>query len=417
MISPASIISMAGFGFMFSDLRNHGAAYLPLLRSMLFWGCCLFEFSLAAMPDEFEGLDEFVERPRQVKWEPTSPAKLFSDDSGNGPPDEGQRQPGGETEFPEWTPRLPDAGTPGGPSRQSTPQGLPDAAKTPPDFSDGGTESLSRRYDGTLFDQLEDEHRAAYEVYRSAESGWLWMPGCADDPGLVSLYSNAWQPRHNLNGERHRTTGGLDFAFSMHWLDGPGLLPLPPRLYDLTAAWQRRGELAGGLRYDVGLSAGLYTDFEDSVREGWRFPGHAVFMLPANSDMDLVLGADYLDRDDIAALPVAGISLRNVLLNDLRLDLVFPRPRISWLLNPRSRLYTAGALGGGTWDVEFPDSSGQLVTYRDYRLSLGLEQRQGEDGLTNLEVAWVFGRQLERRGDPAAVELNDAVLLIMTIRH
>ena len=67
--------------------------------------------------------------------------------------------------------------------------------------------------------------------------------------------------------------------------------------------------------------------------------------------------------------------------------------------------------------MEFPDSSGQLVTYRDYRLSLGLEQRQGEDGLTNLEVAWVFGRQLERRGDPAAVELNDAVLLIMTLRH
>jgi hypothetical protein len=140
-------------------------------------------------------------------------------------------------------------------------------------------------------------------------------------------------------------------------------------------------------------------------------------MLPASSDIDFVLGVDYLDRDDVAALPVAGMSLRNLLLDDLRLDLVFPRPRVSWLLSPRSRLYTAGALGGGTWDVEFPDSSGQLVTYRDYRLSLGLEQRQGEDGLTNLEVAWVFGRQLERRGDPAAVELNDAVLLIMTLRH
>lgn len=405
---------MARFGFRSSDPQNSGQSHLSLLRSILLWAFCLLDLSQAAAPDEFEGLEEFVEQPRQVKWQPTSPAKLFSNKVGEGQPEDGPEF----SRLPEWTAELSDGTGSQGTSAGPVPHQPPDAAAKPsPKSAHSGTESLSRRYDGTLFDQLEDEQRAAYEVYRSAESGWLWMPGGADDFGMLSLYSTAWQPRHNLNGERQRTAGGLDFAFSMHWLDGPGLLPMPPRLYDLTAAWQRRGELDGGLRYDVGLTAGLYTDFEDSVREGWRFPGHAVLMLPANSDMDFVLGVDYLDRDDIAALPVAGISLRNVLLDDLRLDLVFPRPRISWLLSPRSRLYTAGALGGGTWDVEFPDGSGQLVTSRDYRLSLGLEQRQGEDGLTNLEIAWVFGRQLERRGDPAAVELNDALLLIMTIRH
>jgi hypothetical protein len=384
---------------MASILQVRGMLNLSLLCSLLFWVCCPDQPAFAAMSDEFEVLEEFVARPRQISWEPTSPTQLFAE----------------RTESPGDIPQETNASEAAAPtSSPAPPNSTPDVAA---DAGDNGTESLSRRYDGTFFEQLEEEHRAPYEVYRSAESGWLWMPGSADDFGMLSMYSNAWQPRHNMNGERHHTAGGLDFAFSMHWLDGPGALPMPPRLYDLTAAWQRRGETDGGLRYDVGISAGLYTDFEDSVREGWRFPGHAVMMLPASSDIDFVLGVDYLDRDDVAALPVAGMSLRNLLLDDLRLDLVFPRPRVSWLLSPRSRLYTAGALGGGTWDVEFPDSSGQLVTYRDYRLSLGLEQRQGEDGLTNLEVAWVFGRQLERRGDPAAVELNDAVLLIMTLRH
>ncbi|MEY3173772.1 MAG: hypothetical protein RLZZ436_1686 [Planctomycetota bacterium] len=418
-----SITDMSGFAFKTEDAHRRSVPLWGLLHCVLIRLCCFGGMCIAAPPEEFEVLEGFVERPRQVSWEPTSPTELFADTAED--PRAGvhthqysERQLADLPALSELPPDIPNGTQPSGPSGQTVSPLLPDAvAERIADTGDGGTESLSRRYDGTLFEQLEEEQRAAYEVYRSAENGWLWMPGGADDFGMLSMYSNAWQPRHNMNGERHRSTGGLDFGFSMHWLDGPGLMPMPPRLYDLSLAWQHRGEVQGVLRYDVGLSAGLYTDFEDSVREGWRFPGHAVMMLPVASEVDFVLGVDYLDRDDIAALPVAGVSLRDVLRDDLRLDLVFPQPRISWLVGDRSRLYLAGAMGGGTWDVEFPDSSGQLVTLRDYRLSLGLEQRQSAEALTNLEVAWVFGRQLERRGDPAALELDDALLLIMTVRH
>lgn len=386
---------------------------------------------------EFEGLEGFVERPRRSGWEPTSPGRLFAERDGewgrvesesgvavSGSVAElssdalGERVTGGISGLSELSAEVTEgAGREGIPGRPGAALRSPGRDSGVGAAGDGSTESLSRRYDGTLFEQLEEEQRSGYEVYRSAENGWLWMPGGGGEFGMLSMYSNAWQPRHNLNGERQRSVGGLDFGFSMHWLDGPGELPLPPRLYDLSVAYQNRGQLWSSLRYDVGVSAGLYTDFEDSVREGWRFPGHAVMMLPTGSDSDLVLGVDYLDRGDMSALPVAGVSLRNVLLDGMRMDLVYPQPRISWLMNSDSRVYTAGVLGGGTWDVEFPDSSGQLVTYRDYRWSVGFEQRQGEAGILNLEVAWVFGRQVERRGDVAALEMGDGLLLIMTVRR
>lgn len=127
---------------MASILQVRGMLNLSLLCSLLFWVCCPDDPAFAAMSDEFEVLEEFVARPRQISWEPTSPTQLFAE----------------RTESPGDIPQETNASEAAAPtSSPAPPNSTPDVAA---DAGDNGTESLSRRYDGTFFEQLEEEHRA-----------------------------------------------------------------------------------------------------------------------------------------------------------------------------------------------------------------------------------------------------------------
>lgn len=322
--------------------------------------------SLLAALDEFSSLSGFVTLSETESGEgvsvyrPTPPTSLFQED--NGSENSGAAQ---------WA------------STQGSVTGIRDAEALPvpaddvlrggdPDSSElpgvageyqakgvegGTTERLRDKWEGRLEPDLRYESTLPYSVYRSGEAGWGWLPGSGDDFGWLSMQSDTMLPR--------RARSGFDFSFSLHWLNGPNAVPLPPRLYDLVFGYQKRGEISDVFGYDIATSVGLFTDFEGSVREGFRFPGHAVGILHADTNTDLVLGVDIPDRDDLFALPVVGISVRDAVIDGLRMDLVFPRPRLEYAVSKDLRLYMAGRLGGGTWDVEFPDSFEQVVTYRD----------------------------------------------------
>ena len=109
------------------------------------------------------------------------------------------------------------------------------------------------------------------------------------------------------------------------------------------------------------------SDFEGSSRRGIRFPAHAVGYMAIEPNLDFVLGADFLDREDIQWLPVAGLIWRPD--PDLRLELVFPYPSIDVQLTRWYRLYIGGGLGGGTWAVERDSEVDDLATYGDLRFA------------------------------------------------
>jgi hypothetical protein len=175
--------------------------------------------------------------------------------------------------------------------------------------------------------------------------------------------------------------------------------------------YQLHKKLSDQFSYDLFTSVGAYSDFEGSARKGIRFPSHAVGMFHVNHSVDFVFGVDYLDRDDIAVLPVIGVSLRDVFVHGLRMDLVFPRPRIDYMLSDQVRIYLAGLMSGGTWQVEFPDSSSPVMTYRDYRLLLGFESADKDGSLSAWEFGYVFGRRLDFRDQPGDTHFDDAFVI------
>ena len=139
-------------------------------------------------------------------------------------------------------------------------------------------------------------------------------------------------------------------------------------------------------------------------------------MLHFKPELDVVFGVDYLSRDDIKMLPVGGISWRPQTMPDLRFDLIFPRPRIDYSIDNQSKIYLAGRMGGGTWDIEFPNNDNDVMTYRDLQLLLGLERRSLDGDLSSLEIGYVFDRRLEFRTLSQTTEFDDAFVLRFVTR-
>lgn len=231
-------------------------------------------------------------------------------------------------------------------------------------------------------------------AYNLPQSSLSWLVGDGDEFGMLSVESfPTLAPNANT---------GIVLGMGFHFLGGPIEPDMPPRLFDFQIGLQHRKPVQETFGYDVGARVGFFSDFEGSARKGVRFPGHAVGYFRWSPAIDLALGIDYLDRDDISLLPVVGVIL--LPRENVRLELVFPRPRAEVWINPTNSLYIAGELGGGTWAIERAiatnDKANDVVTYRDFRLLFGLSSRDDEGSVSGLELGYVFGRDLSyRTGD------------------
>ena len=247
-----------------------------------------------------------------------------------------------------------------------------------------------------ITDMLQEFHG-----YRYHSSGIDWMIGNGNQFGMVSLASNHYQ--------HGGVDSGIGVGMQFHFLAGPVRTDMPPRVFDFSIGYQQR-EVLGDLGYDVAVAVMASSDFEGSSREGIRFPSHAVGFLRVNAITELVFGVDYLDRGDIKILPVGGLIV--LPHPDVRFELVFPRPRMVFRLTDKNHLSIAGELGGGTWAIERDALFDDLTTYRDLRLSVGLEHVKDDGKISAFEIAWLFDRRIEYTSG-VAYGLNDTIMLRM----
>jgi len=223
--------------------------------------------------------------------------------------------------------------------------------------------------------------------YNLRDSDNTWLVGSGDKFGMFSLQTYPTLPQDKKSG--------VISGIGIHWLNGPIVTDMPPRLLDFQIGWQSRQWLSETFGYDFTARVGAFGDFEGSARDGVRFPGHAVGYYRWDCQCDIVFGIEYLDRDDVQLLPVAGLILTP--RDDLRLELVFPRPRVELRVSSHSSIYLAGELGGGTWDIERLNDVDDVVTYRDLRLLVGIANRREKGGEGGIEIGYSFDRELTYR--------------------
>ena len=140
---------------------------------------------------------------------------------------------------------------------------------------------------------------------------------------------------------------GVVGGFGVHFLDGPIVTDMSARLFDFSIGYQVRRRITPNFGLDLVARIGAFSDFKGSAREGVRFPGHAVSFARLSPEWELLLGVDYLDRDDISLLPVFGAVWTPS--ERVRIDAVFPRPCAAVRVAEANEwLYVRDQLGGGT---------------------------------------------------------------------
>lgn len=234
--------------------------------------------------------------------------------------------------------------------------------------------------------------------YNASQSHMSWLSG--GDFGMFSLESF---PTLKIGQE-----SALLLGTGFHFLNGPATPDLPPRLFDFQAAYHVRKAFSPHTLLDIKLGVGAFSDFEGSARKGVRFPGHVVAYRELNREVVSVFGIEFLDRDDISLLPVAGMVWKPH--KDLVLEMIFPRPKVQLQLNKNSAMYVGGELGGGTWAIERTGPFNDNVTYRDLRITCGV-MHFGDSSDSVLEVGWAFDRSLEFRSHLGDQHLDGAFLL------
>lgn len=239
---------------------------------------------------------------------------------------------------------------------------------------------------------------------------------------------------------------------------GETSLTLPDAVHDVYIELMTMKKINDRLSVQVAAAPGLYTDFENTSSDAFRITGRALAFWKANEQLTVAFGAIYLGRDDIKALPAAGLTWK--ISDDSTLELMFPKPR--WLRKIRSSerhdhwFYVGGEFGGGSWaisrterraivpnpaaievaDYLYPDDDSDLTdltpaaaatllapapayltatvddvaTYSALRLMAGFEARpkSGRGVAPRLEAGWVFNRSIELKSTGRVYDLDGA---------
>ncbi|PHS13209.1 MAG: hypothetical protein COA78_07200 [Blastopirellula sp.] len=252
------------------------------------------------------------------------------------------------------------------------------------------------------------DHKPGYLKTVSLDS--TWIAGSGDNIGMTDVLATA------SFGFPHPTRQSplmITPGYGMHFLVGPESFQAPATLYDvyLTTRWITKLNQQWGVFMSV--TAGYYTDFQNNDSDALRISGMAFAAYNWSPEVQLIMGAVYLNRDDYKILPAVGLIWD--FTDDHRLELIFPRPRYLqlWSHGPNYEdwWYISGEVGGGTWAVEHPIDSKDFLTLTDYRFLIGLERKRNGGGKSFLEIGYIFGRKFEYRNDPSKLDMDGTLML------
>jgi len=202
-----------------------------------------------------------------------------------------------------------------------------------------------------------------------------------------------------------------------HFLSGSAKIDLPTQLYD--TSFETIGMLPIGERWFVqaAIAPSFFTDSQNTGRKALRLPGRALAFWKYSDTLTLTGGILYLDRDDVNAIPSAGLLWNPNA--DWKFELAAPRPRIAWRFSHDDEsarwAYLVGEFGGGTWAVRRASGLNDVATLSDYRVMAGYERKWVSGRGWLVEAGYVFSRTLEYTSTPEEIQLPSTAIVRLGI--
>ncbi len=206
-------------------------------------------------------------------------------------------------------------------------------------------------------------------------------------------------------------------GFTVHYLQGPADVDLPPQLYETYMQFRWLSQVSPQWGLDLAVTPGVYSDFNQGANNAFRITGHGAVAWTYTPAVKFVLGAAYLDTFDINVIPVGGLCWKPN--DELIFDLIYPTPKISKHIHCFDNLnqeaetwvYIAGEFAYDDWAIAHSNGGNDQVLLSDDRLILGLE-RKVRGGLTaSVEIGYVFNRRIRFKSDITDFWPEDTILL------
>ncbi len=151
----------------------------------------------------------------------------------------------------------------------------------------------------------------------------------------------------------------------------------------------------------VKLVPGIHSDMEDIDSDDFRLEGSVVGSYQYSDVVKFVFGAGFGEEfGDPQAFPIGGVKWRAT--DELQVDLLFPKPRITYAYSDELQFFAAGEPAGGEWNVG-EDNRQFDVQQRGYRLGVGAEYQVAEGGWLYAMVGAEGGREISVAVDESEV--------------
>jgi hypothetical protein len=168
---------------------------------------------------------------------------------------------------------------------------------------------------------------------------------------------------------------------------------------------------------ELSITPGAYGDFEQSSDDVFRLTGHGAAKWTWTPQLEVVLGAAYVDRQNVDVLPICGLIWTPH--DEVEYKLVFPTPRIARRVywtgvrddDVQDWLYVGGEFGGGNWAIERPGGSVDQMDYGDLRVFVGIEREAIGRLDYRFEIGYVFDREIQFASGRPRIDPGDTLML------
>ena len=208
-------------------------------------------------------------------------------------------------------------------------------------------------------------------------------------------------------------------GFVFHWWDGPdsNVFPafdLPARAYSTYLAFDHITNPANNSGLETNFTIGYYSDFDNTSSDAIRMTSKLLGWQRLNPYTIGKLGIEYLDRVDVKLLPAVGVYMTPN--PDLKLDLYFPKPKLSHRIpnfgDFEAWMYVGGEYGGGSWAIERRNGTLDQADINDVRAFIGMEWMGPRRVTGFFEFGYAFDREIVYRSNALNVlDLQDTLML------
>jgi hypothetical protein len=233
-------------------------------------------------------------------------------------------------------------------------------------------------------------------------------------PGDVDITDYRLKVAGNVKLDE-RLTMTLGGGYGLKHLEAPSSAALPRNLQSLFIEAGARYRLNDRSFASIKLSPGLYSDFEDIGDDDLRMPVLALGGYSFANGFSAVGGFMYrLGYHGSRFIPVLGFSYQPD--DSWRIDLIAPRPAITYLASRQLQLFVAGEFASDEYELRDRLLGAKVIRYSDYKAMFGINYLPVPAIKLSTSVGYAFERKFVFfDGDRSDLRMDNAPFLKLSL--